>query len=231
MKRFSLLFAALAAVISQSAFAAPPKHVEIRFEIVTGSIKLGEGREVLEHDGDRYRVISESTPTGIAALFIKDVRRESRGRVTDAGLKPDLFEENGRKGGRREASFDWPAQRLTMAFGKEIDVETLPAGTIDQASFPFSFAFVPPAPDRFVAHITDGKRISEYKYRMVARETLKTPMGNIDTVHYEKVRDPDDKRGFEFWLAVDRHYLPVRLRYIEKDGRPFDSNVLEIRYK
>ena len=38
-----------------------------------------DAANVLEHDGRRYRIVSESRPRGIAALFINDVRRESRG--------------------------------------------------------------------------------------------------------------------------------------------------------
>jgi hypothetical protein len=41
----------------------------------------------------------------------------------------------------------------------------------------------------------------------------------------KKVQDADDKRGFDVWLAVDRHYLPVRIRATEKDGTAFDSLV------
>jgi hypothetical protein len=231
MTRLLTIALLLFAPFAQAAVAAPPPRVEIRFEIVTGSIKLGEGRELLEHDGSRYQVTSESSPTGIAALFIKDLLRSSRGRVAENGLKPEQFEERGRKGGRREARFDWPQRKLTIVYNQDKSTEALPADALDQASFPFSFAFVPPKSDRFMAHITDGKRLQEYEYRLVARETLKTPMGDMDTMHFEKVRGPDDKRGFEFWLAVDRHYLPVKLRYIEKDGRPFDSNVVDIRYQ
>ncbi|MBI2509273.1 MAG: hypothetical protein HYV99_04705, partial [Betaproteobacteria bacterium] len=54
------------------------------------------------------------------------------------------------------------------------------------------------------------------------------PLGEIETLHFEKVRAPDDKRGFEFWLAIDRHFLPVKLRYIEKNGDTFDSIVTGI---
>lgn len=229
MTRFFVLLAALVAPFSQAALAAPPNRVEIRFEIVTGRIKLGEGRHVLEHDGKRYSVVNESRPRGIAALFIKDVESISRGRVTDAGLKPDTYEEKGRKGGKREARFDWATQQLTMTYDGETKVEPLAPDAMDAASFPYGFAFVPPKSDRFVAHITDGKNLKEYEYRLVARETLSTPMGDMNTMHFEKVRDADDKRGFEFWLAIEHDYLPVRLRYIEKDGRPFDSNVVEIR--
>lgn len=231
MTRIFLLLAALIAAYSHTALAAPPARVEIHFKIVTGSIKLGEGHHVLEHNGGRYRVVNDSTPTGIAALFIKDVESVSSGRVTESGLKPESYEENGRKGGRREARFDWPDMQLTMVYDGEKRVEPLPPDALDAASFPYSFAFVPPKAEVFTAHLTDGKRLTTYKYRLVARETLKTPMGDIETLHYEKVKEGDDKRGFDFWLAVDRYYLPVKLRYTEKDGRPFDSNVVDIRYQ
>ncbi len=229
MRMRVVLLATLLGAALQCAAASPPKRVELRFEIVTGSIKLGEGREVLEHDGTRYSVTSLSEPAGIAALFIDDVTRASRGRVTENGLRPESFSETGRKGGRREAKFDWSAMQLTLTRGKEKSVEELPPGTLDQASFPFSFAFEPPKAERFSTHVTDGKRLKEYEYRLVGRETLKTPMGKIETLHYEKVRDKDDKRGFDVWLSVEHHYLPVRLRYTEKDGRPFDSNIVDIR--
>ena len=233
MRILLLLLAAVLAAASQTqtALAVPPARVEIRFEIVTGRMKLGEGRHILEHDGDRYQVINESTPTGIAALFIKDVHSVSRGRITNAGLKPDSYVESGRKGGRREASFDWPQHRLTMAYDGEQTIEALPPDTLDAASFPYGFAFDAPTSEKFTVHITDGKKLKEYEYRLVGRETLSTPMGDLNTMHFEKVRDADDKRGFEFWLAIERHFLPVRLRYIEKNGRLFDSNVVAIQYQ
>ena len=39
------------------------------------------------------------------------------------------------------------------------------------------------------------------------------------------------QRGFEVWLAVDHHYLPVRIRFIEKNGTVLDSNATAISYQ
>jgi hypothetical protein len=55
-------------------------------------------------------------------------------------------------------------------------------------------------------------------------------LGEIDTLHIEKVRGPDDKRGFEFWVAVDHHHLPVRILFTDPKGRAFNSLVTSIRY-
>jgi hypothetical protein len=45
------------------------------------------------------------------------------------------------------------------------------------------------------------------------------------------VLEGDDKRGFEVWLAVDQHYLPVQIRFIEKNGTVLDSTVTAISYQ
>jgi hypothetical protein len=227
MKWLPLLLGLL--IAPSMAAAAQALRVELTFEILFGNMKLGEGRDVLEHDGSRYSVRSVSEPQGIAALFINDVRRVSEGSVTATGLKPERFEETGRKGGARVAEFDWASGRLTLSSEGSSQTVALPPNTFDQASLPYGFLFAPPASDGFLVHVTDGRRLTQYRYRLVAQEKIRTRIGEIDTLHFEKVRDPDDKRGFEFWVAIEHQYLPVRLRYSDKNNRVFDSVVTSIK--
>lgn len=226
MKYLAVMLAALSAALP--AAAAPPERVELTFAIMMGDLKIAEAREVLEHDGKRYQVVSESRPKGIAALFINDVRRESRGAVTAAGLRPEHFEETGRRGGARMAKFNWAAGELTLVNGKSARTVALPRGTLDQASLAYAFAFRSAVSAGFNVHVTDGRGVKQYRYRELGEETLDTPLGELRARRFEKVRDPDDKRGFEFWLAPDRHLLPVKLRYLEKNGDVFDSIITGI---
>ncbi len=225
----AILFTCAIMFCSATGHAMPPQRVELTFDINFGAMKLGEGRDVLVHDGKRYKVVSETIPKGIAAIFIKNIRRESRGTITQAGLRPDSFQEHGRKKGIRAAEFDWSESTLRLVNGDTHTTVPLPKNTIDQASLPYGFAFAGRVPDGFSANVTDGRRLKEYRYRIVGRERIETVLGEIDTIHLEKVRGPDDKRSFEFWLAVDHHYLPVKMRFIEK-GRAFDSIVTTIKY-
>jgi hypothetical protein len=227
MRRFAAMLVVLGAALP--ACAAPPTRVELTFTIMMGSTRIGEGREVLEHDGRRYRIVSESRPLGVAALFINDLRRESRGIINANGLRPDHFEETGRRGGTRTAKFDWAASRLALINGNSTRTVALPRGTLDQTSLAYAFSFRPAAGAGFDVHVTDGRGVKQYRYREVGQETLVTPLGEIRARHFEKVRGPDDKRGFEFWLAPDRHLLPVKLRFVEKSGDAFDSIITEIK--
>jgi hypothetical protein len=76
--------------------------------------------------------------------------------------------------------------------------------------------------------LTDGRRVSPYRYAFLGRETLDTELGPLDTLHVKKVQRPDDPRAFDVWLAPDRHYAPVRIRFTEENGLVFDSQVTRI---
>mgnify|MGYP001814442588 CR=1 FL=1 len=212
------------------AHGMPPKKVELSFEISFGAMKLGVGEDRLEHDGENYQVYSDTIPKGLAAIFIDDIRRESKGAITSAGLRPASFIERGRKDGIRAAEFDWPNKKLRLTHGESNQVVELPQHTIDQASLPYAFAFAGKVPENFSLHVTDGRRLKEYRYRIVGEETIKTVLGEYKAIHIEKVRGPDDKRSFEFWVAIENNYLPVQVRFTDKKGRQFDSVVTAIRY-
>jgi len=228
LKWYSLI--CLALLGANAAYGMPPQRIELSFEIRFGAMKLGVGEERLEHDGKRYQVYSDTIPKGLAALFIDDIRRESKGSITDSGLRPTSFIERGRRDGIRAAEFDWTNNKLRLIEGESNHTVELPAGTIDQVSLPYAFAFAGDVGGDFIIHVTDGRRLAEYQYRILGRERIETALGELETIHIEKVRDAGSKRSFEFWLSVEHYYLPVQMRFSDKKGRKFDSVVTAIRY-
>jgi hypothetical protein len=211
--------------------AQPPQRVQMDFSVNSGSMHLGEGRDVLEHDGKKYSVVSESKTVGVAAFFYKmNIRRESRGLILKNGLQPLHFEEERSRKPKRAVDFDWDAKLVKLTDGSNVETVPLPNNTFDQTSFTYAFAFRTPSEEILPVFLTDGRKLSEYKYQVIGKEKLKTPLGDLATIHFQKVREADDKRGFEVWLAVDHHYLPVQIRFIEKDGTVLDSTVTAITY-
>ena len=193
---------------------------------------LGEGRDVLEHDGKSYTVASELKTVGLAAILYKlDIRRQSRGLVTRDGLRPLHFEEQRTRKPKRAADFDWDAKTIKLTDGDKVETLPLPENTFDQTSFTYAFAFKASLDELPPVHLTDGRKLSDYKYEVLGKEKLKTPLGEIEALHIRKVRDADDKRGFEVWLSAEHHHLPVRIRYVEKNGQVVDSNITRITYQ
>lgn len=62
-----------------------------------------------------------------------------------------------------------------------------------------------------------GNHIRHHHFVIIDRETIKTPMGKLDTLVVEKKRDKDrdNKRRTLFWVAPKVGYMVVKARHIE----------------
>ena len=230
--RIVTLLTLLAATMVCAAAPGVPIRVEMDVSVEVRGLTVGEGRDVFEHDGKHYSVTTEARTVGIAKLLKNIVeKRESRGTITDAGLRPSSFHQQRTGKAPNAATFDWEHKELTLDEGGEIEKVPLVANTFDQTSLAYAFVFTePPRGGTLHVNVTDGRKLSEYDIVLVGREKIETPLGNLDTLHFRKVQPPDDKRGFEFWLSLEHFRLPIRIRILEKDGTAFDSNVTKIRY-
>lgn len=209
-----------------------PMRVEMTISVEAHGVTVGEGRDVFEHDSDTYRVVSEARTTGVARLLKRvDEKRESRGLVGGSGIQPLVYRQERTGKAPKTATFDWDARKLTLQEGDDRETVELPPFTLDQTSLTYAFVFIePPRSGSFPVQVTDGRRLVEYEVAFVARERIKSALGELDTLRYRKVQRGDDKRGFEFWLSTAHHHLPVRVRIVEKDGTAFDSNVTKLHF-
>lgn len=220
------------ATTGASVLAAPPAvpaRIEIKYKVSLGSMSIGEGLDVFQHDGKTYSIASESKTSGVAAMLYKlNIQREAKGTITGEGLRPDSFVESRNGQVKRSAMFDWSANQVELNDGGSKQTVPLPPHTWDATSFAWNFAFAQPDGKEIKINVTDGRRITDYTYAILGREKLATSIGAMDTLHVKKVQDEGDKRAFDVWLAVDKHYAPVRIRATEKDGTAFDSLVESI---
>lgn len=212
-----------------AALAAPdkpfPSRVEVKYRVSIAGFPVGEGVEVFEQDGKSYSVVSDTNTVGVAALFKLNIRREAKGSITARGLRSASFVETRNGQFKRGASFDWAGGRAELVDGDKKQTLTLPPDTWDAASFAWNLAFSRVDMKVLQAHLTDGRQITLYKYAVLGREKLSTPLGELDTMHVRKVLEEGDKREFDVWLAIEQHLLPARVRLTEKDGTAFDSVV------
>lgn len=225
----SLLSFLLLAVAGVASAATVPARVEITYRVSVGPLKIGVGRDVLEHDGKTYTVVSESRTAGVAAIFYPlDVVRQSAGRVTAEGLRPDTFEEmrNGKL--KRRVQFDWAKKQAVLFDGQTEQTVPLPERTWDETSFGYNFAFAEREPASRQVNLTDGRRIKLYEYAILGSERLKTAIGPVDTVHVQKLQPPGTKSEFDTWIAPAYYNLPVKTRIKERGGTVFDWEVVKI---
>lgn len=208
-----------------------PLKVEMTIAVEAKGLTVGEGRDTFEHDGETYRVVSEARTTGFARVLKRiDERRESRGHVTEDGVRPEFFRQERTGKAAKTANFDWHDRKLRLSEGDESETVPLPDRTLDQTSLPYAFVFAEPPRGVFKVHVTDGRRVTVYDVAFVGQEKLRSRLGEVKALHYRKIQRDDDRRGFEFWLSLDHYRLPVRIRVIEKDGTAIDSNVTRLQF-
>jgi hypothetical protein len=59
--------------------------------------------------------------------------------------------------------------------------------------------------------VYDKHSVKKYLFEYSGRETIKTPMGDIDTLKVSRVRE-NSSRKTHFWLSVEHNYIPFRVK-------------------
>src|SRR3954454_21259481 len=107
------LFSLIALSLALPALAAPPKRVEIAYEMSRNGTAFAELVERLEHDGKTYRLSAHMKGKGVFALR-GDAERSSRGSIASDGLHPAEFEDKRSSRETVRAKFDWPGKTLVL---------------------------------------------------------------------------------------------------------------------
>jgi len=198
---------------SALAVAAPPRKVEIVYDVARNDLILAEVTQRLEHDGQTYRLTETTKGRGLLALR-GEASRLSQGTIAIDGLRPVKFEEERSGRDTLHAEFD-PASK-TPTLQRQ-----------DRLSFVWTFAFARPIADATIV-ATDGKSSTTYVFQAAGRERVKTPAGEFDALKYVKRRDNPQDKITEAWFAVDREFIPVRILVIDKNGTRIDTLAAKI---
>jgi hypothetical protein len=212
-----------------------PKKGQITYQLTFGGDRWSVGRAVQswELEGEHYLLATEAQTTGPVDLFRPQrLRSLSKGRITRQGLKPASFLTSRTRRGQTEtaqASFNWEAGRLNYGSARSPATAALPAGTQDLMSFIYQLAMAPPAPGSYRLPITTGTRFETYDIDVLAEESIETPLGVVRALPVRQQRRAGAE-SIEIWLAAEYRYLPVRIRYFDREGNPtVDQVAAEIR--
>ena len=63
-----------------------------------------------------------------------------------------------------------------------------------------------------------------YEFDISGEETIDTLLGTLKALPVKQVRKPGEE-SIELWLAPQYRYLPVRLRFIDREGNPSGEQI------
>ncbi|MEP0202464.1 MAG: DUF3108 domain-containing protein [Halioglobus sp.] len=139
-----------------------------------------------------------------------------------------VYQGTGLVNRRREVHFTPGAETIRSLYKKEWYELPYSPGTLDRMSQQEQLRLMlindPTPKEDVVLRIADGKRIKDYQLAYLGEETLQTPMGPVDTLHFGRLHDDADRKS-DTWIAPDWDYLMVRTVHIE-DGKPVEVNLV-----
>lgn len=192
--------------------------------------EIGETRETFENHDGRYRIESIAKPTGIAAVFIRDIFRVvSEGEINEHGLRPLHFENHRstRPSKTILSDFDWNAKTLTARFEGKTETHPLPDNAQDRLSALYQLRYWPKSVEEAKLAISSGKNVKELLYKRSGEETITVPAGTFRTVRYLRERTPDDD-GITIWVS-DKLAAPVKVVIDEKKGAQNEQVLTEFQ--
>lgn len=150
---------------------------------------------------------------------------------TQVRPKSYVYQGTGLINRRREVHFT-PGSDVIRSLYKEQWYE-LPytEGTLDRMSQQEQlrlFLLNDPTPAEDIEiRVADGKRIKDYLLNYVGEDTIDTPMGSLQTLHFERIHDDPDRKS-DIWVAPELEYLMVKTVHVE-DGKPVEAVITKAK--
>jgi hypothetical protein len=187
---------------------------------MANNFNVGRTVQSWEIGDTSYQLSSSSETTGLAALFRSyQLDYQSTGQVTADGLRPEMFSARRGPAGeqRNVARLDWTEGVIAFEDAPLARVSKLPPQAQDLLSFVFQLGLKPLVPGQEHVLITNGAKLESYTLDIGPAETLQLPFGTVEAVPVRKVRERGEE-GIEIWLATQYRYMPVRVRFIDREG-------------
>jgi hypothetical protein len=209
----------------------PSAQLDYLIKARQSGIALEGNAQVQWHAGPKqFSVTSEVR----AMLFGKILESKSEGGIDAYGLAPLSFTEKRFRKQPTTTTFDRNAN--TIRFSISDQTYPIKGGEQDRNSAIWqliSIARATPAkfkPGSAWTFFVAGQRDADpWTFKIVERQKIRTPLGELDTLHVTKAPQPDSKeQQVDIWLAPKHEWYPVRLRYTDADGDYIEQTLEQI---
>ncbi|WHI46003.1 DUF3108 domain-containing protein [Microbulbifer sp. EKSA008] len=212
-------------LITGQAIAAELEPFKATYAARFNGISITATRELSGQDGN-WRLDFDSS-----ALFAS-IKEYSRFTSQDGHITPQHYEYRRKGLGRNRATvlnFEPSKGMIFNVHNPERDLKDAPPNILDKVSYQIQLALDVAAGKTDLQYkVADGKKIRDYKFSQVGTETLKTPLGPVETIKVARVRDKDSGRETTVWIAPQWNYALVKLIQREENGKRYQINLTNL---
>ncbi|WP_250464540.1 DUF3108 domain-containing protein [Microbulbifer litoralis] len=222
--RFFTLLAFLLFIVAPAG-AQELKPFEATYEARYSGIGVTAVRR-LTGEGDNWRLQFN------ADSFLADIREFSRFREQGDQLAPQHYEYHKTGLGRdrhKVLRFEPEQRRVINVRDEKRTLDNVPAGIQDKLTYQLQLALDVAAGRKKLQYaVADGKRIRHYKFAVSGRETIETPLGPVEAIKVERIREEDADRETTIWFAPQWDYALVKLKQQEEDGKTYQISLTKL---
>lgn len=200
-----------------------PPQFSAEYHLYNRGVKVAEMRRVMEKAADGNFVFRSETHTaGLFSLLRKDrIVEESRWHEAEGALRSLAYSYT-RSGGNRDRNvavrFDWDTHRVTNTINGDSWLMPAVPQVVDKLLYQFALMTDLRSGGKNLNYtVADGGKIKTYEIEPLGEESVKTPLGNLQSMKFRHQKSGDD-RITTLWCAPRFQYLPVQVEYQEKDG-------------
>lgn len=225
------LVGSMASFAKEQAQSAEPDSVLLKpytaeYKTSARGLSLTLKRKLRQGDDGVYTLSN-----GGSALVV-GFEEEARFRVEGGRIIPSsyVYQGTGLMSRRREVQFTEGADTLRSLYKDKWYDLPYTDNTLDRMSQQEQMRLVllndPTPGEDFVIAVADKKRVKEYTLVYVGEETLKTPLGEVNTLHFKRVHDSPDRKS-DTWVAPEWDFMMVKTIHIE-DGKPIEGMITKL---
>ncbi len=191
------------------------------YEVKVKGIYVGLSTRQLTVEKTRTEYHAIASPGGLARLFFSDVVTETSIMEQDGPQLRSIaytYDQTGGKDIKHESVyFDWQNKLIKFSHG-EGQAFPISAHAYDVLNFQLELMRILQQGNReFVFDVADYRKLYTYHSRVVGKEKVAIPYGELETIKVDS-RNRKDGKHFIFWCAPSLDYLPVRVEYTKKPG-------------
>ncbi len=199
------------------------------YDVRYGRMAVGTSRTELAEANGHWTLESTSSAIGFARVIASGtLRQRSEFELVGEGLRPRRysFDDGTDRTGRDVAlEFDWRAGRVRgTAEDEPVDLATV-AGLQDAASMQaLVLARLRSGGEPGTIAMIEKDKVKYYRYTLLRRETLKTALGDVETVVYRSTRDGSDRETLT-WHAPKLGFAAVQAEQRVDGKRGFQTYI------
>lgn len=207
-----------------------PPSADLKYDVQKtpkdGAPMYGSGTIKWQTDGSTYSVNGD-----FGVLFITALHFQSSGSINDSGIVPELYSE--KRFRKPQTNTHFHRERNTISFSSSTLSYPRTGGEQDRASIMWQLAGIGRGDSgKFVAgssidlFVAGTRNAETWKILIIGQEEITIDGVITQTWHVVRAprNDTHDQR-LDIWLAPDRHWYPVRLRYTESNGDFLDMTL------